>query len=236
MQGRGFSLAVTMVALLAASPLSLAQDAPTSSPGTNWTSGPNVVTPAGLPSLGKYMLTSAGEPSDWLGEIYRGKTLREPINVIIVDDAASDAADAVSRLLAASSKAGYPVRAGHSTGYQAALDGQLHAQLPTGRDFAFSNGPFELDNNHGRIFGPVQKGTSWIFIGAFSREDVDILRDPAHQYGSFNQARDDFTQSLDTSTGYAIEQFVAMDNAIVGDPKLTTGDHDGIAVLVHATR
>ena len=201
-----------------------------------WLAPPNTVTPDGLPALGKWMLTSAGVPSDWLGEIYRGKNLREPINVILVDHAASDAADAVTRLISASTAAGYPVREGHSTGYQAAMDGQLHAQLPTGNNVAFSNFIYELDNNHGRIFGPVAQGDAFVFIGAFSREDVDPLADPGHQYGSFNQARDDFTQNLDESTDYKITRFVDMQNGLIGDPKFTTGDHDGIAVLVEAAK
>ncbi|WP_139198684.1 hypothetical protein [Devosia sp. YR412] len=201
-----------------------------------WLAPPNVVTPEGLPTLGKWMLTSAGVPSDWLGEVYRGKNLREPINVIIVDDAATSAADAITRLIAASTSAGYPVRQGHSTGYQAAMDGGLHAQLPTGNDVAFSNGIYELDNNHGRIFGPVALGTSFVFIGAFSREDVDPLADPGHQYGSFNQARDDFTQKLDAATDFKVSQFVDMENAILDDPKLTTVEHDGMAVLVRASK
>ena len=110
-----------------------AQDA-TPATGATWLAPPNVVAPDGLPELGKWMLTSAGVPSDWLGEIYRGKNLREPINVILVDETATDAADAVTRLISAATAAGYPVREGHSTGYQAAMAGQLHAQLPAGSD------------------------------------------------------------------------------------------------------
>jgi hypothetical protein len=44
-----------------------------------------IATPEGLPPIGKWMLTAQSVPSDWLGEIYHGKNLREPITVIIVD-------------------------------------------------------------------------------------------------------------------------------------------------------
>ncbi|MFL5193792.1 MAG: hypothetical protein ACJ8CG_12310 [Microvirga sp.] len=192
----------------------------------------DVATPEGLPAIGRWMLTAQSVPSDWLGEIYEGRNLREPINVIIVDQGASSADDAKARLLAAAARAGYPIRFGHSTGYQGLIGGQLYAQLPQGRDDAFSNDIFEVSNNHGRIFGPHQFGQGYLFAGAFSREEIDPLRDPPHSYGSFNRARDDFTQRLDRSTDFKVSRFVDLGNALIGDPKLTTGDHDGIAVVV----
>jgi hypothetical protein len=192
----------------------------------------DVATPEGLPAIGRWMLTAQSVPSDWLGEIYEGRNLREPINVIIVDQRASSADDAKARLLAAAARAGYPIRFGHSTGYQGFIGGQLYAQLPQGRDDAFSNDIFEVSNNHGRIFGPHQLGQGYLFAGAFSREEIDPLRDPPHSYGSFNRARDDFTQRLDRSTDFKVSRFVDLGNALIGDPKFTTGDHDGIAVVV----
>jgi hypothetical protein len=192
----------------------------------------DVATPEGLPAIGRWMLTAQSVPSDWLGEIYEGRNLREPINVIIVDEGASSVDDAKARLLAAAARAGYPIRFGHSTGYQGFIGGQLYAQLPQGRDDAFSNDIFEVSNNHGRIFGPHQFGQGYLFAGAFSREEIDPIRDPPHSYGSFNRARDDFTQRLDRSTDFKVSRFVDLGNALIGDPKLTTGDHDGIAVVV----
>jgi hypothetical protein len=201
-----------------------------------WTSGDNVASPQGLPEIGKWMLTHEGVPSDWLGEIYEGKTLREPINVIIVDEAAVSVEDAKTRLVNATAKAGYPVRFGHSTGYQGFIGGQLYAQLPKGWDDAFSNDVFEVNNNHGRIFGPYTTGATYIFIAAFSREDVDPFRDPGHRFASFNRARDDFTQRLNRATDYKVSGFVPLENALVDDLRFTTGDHDGVAVLVRAGR
>jgi hypothetical protein len=196
----------------------------------------DVATPEGLPAIGRWMLTAQSVPSDWLGEIYEGRNLREPINVIIVDEGASSVDDAKARLLAAAARAGYPIRFGHSTGYQGFIGGQLYAQLPQGRDDAFSNDIFEVSNNHGRIFGPHQFGQGYLFAGAFSREEIDPFRDPPHSYGSFNRARDDFTQRLNRSTDFKVSRFVDLGNALIGDPKLTTGDHDGIAVVVRAGR
>lgn len=149
----------------------------------------NLATPPDLPQIGKWMIAPDGNPAHWLGELYLGKGLREPINVIIVDEAATDADDASARIIKASGAAGYPIRFGHSTGYQAFIGEQLFPQLPKGRNDAFSNEPFELGNNHGRIFGPYGASDSYVFVAAFSREEVDPFRTPGHRYASFNRAR-----------------------------------------------
>ncbi len=188
--------------------------------------------PQGLPSIGKWMLTAQDVPSDWLGEVYEGRILREPINVIIVDDAAASAADAVARLVASAHRAGYPIRLGHSAGYQAVIGGQLYAQLPKGWDDAFSNEMFELSNNHGRIFGPHLMGQAYYFTGAFSRERVDPFRWPGHRFASFNQARDDFVFRMDQHSAYKMTGSVSLGNALADDPRLTTGDHDGNAFIL----
>lgn len=237
---RGMVLAGLL--LLAANPL--APRAQPANPATDpaqpaageWTSGANVATPQGLPAIGKWMLTSQGVAADWLGEVLAGKNLREPINVIILDEGAASAEEAKARLVAAATRAGYPVRFGHSTGYQGYIGGQLYAQLPQGRDDAFSNDVFEVNNNHGRIFGPHKVGDAYLFTGALSREDIAVLRPPRHRYASFDRARDDFTQRLDQATDYKVARFVPLDNALIDDPEFTTGDHDGMAVLLHAKR
>jgi hypothetical protein len=203
--------------------------------GMDWAGGQNIAAPPGLPEIGKWMLTHRGTAADWLGQIYDGKNLREPINVIIVDEAATGVEDAKARLLVAAAQAGYPIRFGHSTGYQGYIGGRPYAQLPQGRDDAFSNDIFEVNNNHGRIFGPHLAGQAYVFTGAFSREEVDPFRSPGHRYASFNRARDDFTQNLHHRTQYKVSGFVNLDSALVADPKVTTGDHDGIAVLLRAT-
>lgn len=190
--------------------------------------------PKDLPTIGKWMIDREGSFAHWLGEIYEGKALREPINVILFDRAASDAEDAKRRMVEAARAAGYPVRFGHSTGYRGFIGDQFYAQLPAGRDDAFSNGLFELSNNHGRIFGPHRVGTSYVFVGAFSREQVRLFHSPQHGYASFNRARDDFADHLDAWTAFKRAGFVDLQNAIVKDPKVSTGDHDGQAVLLRA--
>jgi hypothetical protein len=60
------------------------------------------------------------------------------------------------------------------------------------------------------------------------------LRWPEHRYASFNQARDDFARDLDRQTLFKSAGLVVLENAIVGDPNVTTGDHDGRAVFLRA--
>jgi hypothetical protein len=191
-----------------------------------------MVQPQGLPGIGKWMLDAQSEPAHWLGELYDGKRLREPINIIVVDTVSVSAEAAQERLLHNFATAGYPVREGHSTGYRGYIGGVVYEQIPSGKDRAFSNEPFERHNNHGRVFGPHPHDGGWLFTGAFSREHLDVVERVKHRYVSFNQARDDLTQRLDLKTDCKIKAFVDLDNALIGDPTFTTGDHDATAVLL----
>ncbi len=188
--------------------------------------------PPELPAVGKWMIDGKGDFAHWLGELYEGKPLREPINVILVDAGARNEKDAVKRLVSASKKAGYPIREGHSIGYHASICGTLHSELPTGKTGAFSNEPFELDNNHGRIFGPCKFGDSFVFVAAFSRENVAPLGTPKHRYASFNRSRDDFAQRMNKATAFKLSRFIDLENTGLG-MTWTTGDHDGMAAVLY---
>lgn len=191
-----------------------------------------IATPPDLPALGKWMFDRDGSIAHWLGQTVDGKKLHEPINVILIDASAASPDQASAKLKAAAKAAGYPVRMGHSTGYRGFIGGDLYRQLPRGWDDAFSNRIFEETNNHGRIFGPYASGSGYVFIGAFSRESVDLVRDPPHRYASFNMARDDFARALAARAGFQHSGLAFLDNAIVNDPEVTTGDHDGHAVIL----
>lgn len=194
-----------------------------------------VANPPGLPSIGRWMIARDGTIAHWLGEMIDGKRLHEPVNVIVIDAGAASADDAKRRLTAAAAKAGFPVRIGHSTGYHGMIGGALYGQLPEGRDDAFSNRIFEESNNHGRIFGPHRFDGGYIFAGAFSRERVNLLEWPGHRYASFNQARDGFAHGLDAHSEFKAAGTVPLGNA-VNDAQVTTGDHDGNAVVLRAPK
>lgn len=196
----------------------------------------DIAHPADLPSIGKWMIARDGSIAHWLGQLDGKLKLREPINVILLDRAATSAEDARRRLILASIAAGYPIRFGHSAGYRALIGDALYAQLPAGRDDAFSNGIFEMTNNHGRIFGPRAFDGGYVSIAAFSREAVDLIRWPMHAYASFLRAREDYADRLDARTFFKRAGYADLDNALRDDPGVTTGDHDGRAVVLRAER
>ena len=192
--------------------------------------------PSGLPDIGLWMLAPDGNVADWLGEPYQGNRLLEPINVIIVDTFATSSDEAVARLLAVCGKAGFPQREGHSGGYSALIGDAVLSQFPPGADDSFSDALFAFSNDHGRIFGPVEWNGTFVFTGAFSREGVDVVTKVKHRFQSFDRARDAFTQRMSSTSQYQVSAFVPLGNAIVGGESLTTGDHDGVAVLLRTVR
>jgi hypothetical protein len=188
----------------------------------------------GLPPLGLWMRARDGSIADWLGQPHQGKKLLEPINVVIVDPIAASPEEATVRLLAACKKAGFPEREGHSSGYFGLIGAELYPQVPLGSEDCFSDAPFTIGNNHGRIFGAALWEGGYYFIGAFSRERVDMVTKVKHQFVSFDHARDVFTQRMDARSGYKVVGFVDLGNALLDKPELTTADHDGMAVLLEA--
>jgi hypothetical protein len=110
----------------------------------------------------------------------------------------------------------------------------LFPQIPTGWDDAFSDQFFDLSNNHGRVFGPHQRPGSYVLIGAFSTENIAPFRWPGHGYDSFNKARDNFARRVSRASVFQLIGSVDLENAIVADPEVSTGDHDGTAALLWA--
>lgn len=189
---------------------------------------------SGLPPIGFWMLCRDKVPANWLGAPFEGKKLLEPLNIVIVDRYASSEAEAGERLLRACEKAKFPQREGHSSGYSARLGSTLFPQFPPGSDDAFSDAVFVLSNDHGRIFGPLEWNGAYYFVAAFSRESVDPVTKVKHRYVSFDRARDAFALSMCGSGAYEVAGYLELGNAIVENDALTTGDHDGVAVLLSA--
>jgi len=210
---------------------------PPSAPPPDYRPGPrDLVTVGDWPPIGKWMIDKHMRPAAWLGARLQGKTLREPINVVLVDSAAASAEEAVERLVLACRTAGFKPREGHSGGYHGFLGGLVFPQLPAAAGHAFADEPFELHNNHGRVFGPYRLADGWLFVGALSRERFEPLTRTEHVYVSFNEARDRFARRLHEMTGFKIVGRVALANALGDDPAVTTGDHDGEAVVLRAGR
>jgi len=185
----------------------------------------------GIGDVGKWMISPSGQIADWGGLRYKDQVIHEAINVIFIDAGAKSAAEAKTRLVDAMTRAGYPPRYHHSSGYRGIIDGEIYGQIPTEDAYAFSNQVYLLDNNHGRVFGPKQTTIGWVFTAAFSREDVSYLR-REHLYASFSGARDDLAMNLNEKSIYKRAETVSLDNGSTSE--YTTGDHDGSAIVMRA--
>jgi len=95
-----------------------------------------------------------------------------------------------------------------------------------------SDAPFELPNDHSRVFGPVPWSGRFIFVAGFSREGVAPLHKVKHRYLSFNRARDKVADRMDQFTPFKRKGFVDLKNHLEADPVHTTGDHDGLAAVL----
>ena len=237
------SLPVLLTALLGALLVSLPPQAGAALPGAPTSGTPGevvtgasdtVLTPYG--PLGKWMLDEGGQPARWLGYQLEDRALREPVNLLLIDQAARTPQEAAARLLAAMSAAGYPARGGHSVGYRALIGAVTYPQQPAGKDEAFSDGAWWRANNHGRLFGPAPlPGGGYLWTGAFSREKFTLISAMHHPYDSFRAARDNLTARLDAGGPFKRSATLSMDNAL-DTPSLTTDDHDGQAVVLIAAR
>jgi hypothetical protein len=193
--------------------------------------GDVVQTPYG--DIGTWLLESDGQISNFGGQQLGGKTLLEPINVIIVDPTSSTAAEATAKFNATMSLAGFPALPIHSTGFQGTIDGETYGQQPTGILDAFSDNFFLLPDDHARAFGPdpVQTASGFVWTVAASREQFGLYGLlPTHTYTSYNAARDELASRLILS-GATLVGIVPLSNS-VDSATQTTGDHDGYAIVI----
>lgn len=199
--------------------------------------GSCLVAHSGMPVIDKWMLQSDGDAANFINQKYNGKLLQEPINVIVIDSYATSLADAETRLRNSFAKAGYRIRLVHSAGYKGYIGGIIFNQQPG--IGAFSNDYWFLPNNHGRAFGPYYYQGRYYTIAAFSREKLSFSTRgiPYHQWVSFNMARDNLAEQCITKAGYAQLPSINLQNKIpASDPRLTTGDNDGMAIVLAAAR
>ncbi len=184
--------------------------------------------------IGKWMLDSRGEIADYGGLPYEGRTVLEPVNVVIVDSRSRSTLEATWRLNAAMWRAGFPPRLIHSTGFRGLIDSQLYRQQPRGLLVGYSDAFFLLPNNHGRIFGPdpVETSSGYVWSGAFSTEEFVFYQGlPRHAYVSGNDARNALAAKLVTSGRATLGTPVSLENSYNTDT-VTTGDHDGYAAVL----
>jgi len=186
----------------------------------------------GFPAVGKWLYQADMQQAHWLGFKWNDKNLIEPINIVFIDTISKTVSESNDRLLENLKKAGYSVKPHHSSGYIGYIGGSFYPQLPRVKYHAFSNEIAEIDNNHGRIFGPCYYDGKYFYTAAFSREVIAPLSKLEHHFSSFDRARDELSQSLDKNSAYKIVGFINLNNAIIGDKENTTADHDGVAVVL----
>ena len=187
--------------------------------------------PEGL-QIGRWLLTGREVPANWLGQKFQGKMMREPINVILVDEVAATPDAAVQYLLESCEAIGYLSRPGHSSDYRGQIGNVIYSQLPQEENHAFSNAMYIFPNNHGRIFGPHFFAGRYYFAGALSRESINLFSGVRHVYASFEKAKQDFAVRMKAGGRYSVVGAVAMENVFLPSESMTTGDHDGTAVLL----
>jgi hypothetical protein len=186
----------------------------------------------GFPGIGKWMYQEDMQKAHWLGLKWENKNLIEPVNVVFIDSISKTQSESNDRLIENLLRAGYAKKPHHSSGYIGYIGDTFYPQLPREKYSAFSNKIAEIDNNHGRIFGPHHHNGKFIYTAAFSREVIDPLSKIMHHYGSFNRARDELSQSLDKISAFKIVRFINLENTIIGNEENTTADHDGVAVVL----
>jgi hypothetical protein len=193
--------------------------------------GDVVDTPFG--DIGKWLIQPNGQISNYGNQQFGGKTLLEPVNLIILDSGSSTSAEATAKLNADMGAAGFPAQAIHSTGFLGVIDGTTYGQQPNGLLTAYSDNFFLLPDDHARVFGPdpVQEATGFVWTVAASRELFGLNGlIPAHTYVSYNEARDELASRL-IASGATLVGIVPMSNA-VDSAGATTGDHDGYAIVI----
>lgn len=199
--------------------------------------GDSTQTPYG--TIGKWMIDPDGDVADWGGQLYAGRGLLEPINVIIVDKTSTTPEQAKQKLDASMNRSGFPAQPIHSTGFEGAIDGTTYGQQPDGAQEAYADNLFVLPNDHARMFGPApasaEDGTGYVWSGSASTELPGIYNGQlAHIYASFNLARDILVVRLLLSGSATFVGIVPMGNQYNNSSRIT-GDHDGYAVVVQLT-
>ena len=111
----------------------------------------------GIGTVGKYMLQSDGTVSNYGGQkTADGKTLDEPIDVIILDPNSTSEAESQAKVNKDMTMAGFGPQVGHSGGFKGTINGQTYNQQPSGPLMAYSDASALGQNDHGRLFGPAK--------------------------------------------------------------------------------
>lgn len=185
--------------------------------------------------------------ADWLWPLRRELwenqrvRIREPINVVWIDHASKNRADAQAHVEMYLTAAGFfqelatnEVRK-HGPGYFGFVNDFFIAQSGENVSVAWVDAEWPAENVHGRIFPVANVGTTedpvFYTLGAFSREG-EALRIDFHRFLSFDGPQ---RQVLGWKTiGETVHgwKYDALDAGWGNILELTTADHQGVAILV----
>jgi hypothetical protein len=186
----------------------------------------------GMPPIGKWMFQANKQRADWLGVQWENKTLIEPINIILIDSISQSAEQSEKLLIENLKKAGYKSRGLHSGGYMGYIGNAYYTQYPKEKNHAFSNASAFTDNNHCRIFGAHYFKGAYYYTASLSRENVAPFSKIKHHFASFVRARDEFASHLNKKSKFKLIKSVVLYNTICNNSSASTGDHDGIALVL----
>lgn len=182
---------------------------------------------AAMPQIDPWMYQTNGEPAQWLGFKLEGKTLFEPINLILVDKISASGPASAALVKQRFAEAGFDSRLGHSSNYKGRMNGADFGQLPeTDSNKAFSNFMWTFTNDHARLFGPYQKDNIYFWIGSVSRE-LGI----SHEYQTFQGAVSELERCLVQFANVKKLGEFSLDNTLNSATE-TTGDHTGHATVL----
>jgi hypothetical protein len=218
---------------------------PAPTPGAAPAPGDVATSPLIPVSVGKWMLQeSDGQISNWGGQPYGGRTLLEPVNVVILDPNSKSPEESTAKLNRDMTLAGFPAQPIHSTGFMGLIggatthnpDGTYTQQPADGSDAAYSDNLFIFPNNHARAFGPAPvpaaEGSGYVWTVAASTETPSIYNGAlTHSYLSSNLARDILVLRLLLTGQATFVGVVPMGNEYNTETE-TTGDHDGNAIVL----
>lgn len=180
-----------------------------------------------MPKIDPWMFENNGSPASWLGFKLNGKTLYEPIDLIIIDTISISGEASATLVEQRFANAGFDERPGHSSNYMGRMNDTNFTQTPdTTSNKAFSNYLWAFTNDHARLFGPYKYNGIYFWIGSVSRE-MGI----SHEYVSFKKAVDELERCLVQFASVKSLGKYNLHNAINSDT-LTTGDHAGFATVL----
>ena len=183
-------------------------------------------------------MEQVGDPGLWVlrgrtradvdGLKVEGRSLREPVNVVLIDLFAKTPQDALLRATAALDAVGLKPSDRYTHGYQAYLSGTFQPEVPAGQVFARGIGSAREERL--RLFGPWKSGDGYVFLAGIAAQNVT---GQGRTFSDFMVTREATADALSSRTAFKKKGYVDLLSK-VDTARETTADHDGCAVVLVA--